>query len=206
MIEALMMSLADMIEAKTLNVVAIIPARGGSKRLKRKNIYPIWDKPMIHWPIEAARNSKHINEIWVTTEDKEIAQVAAKLGVNVHDRPKEFSEDHVYKMEAIRSCHDHIQDKRSRKIDIVVSLQANSPEITSKHLDEALDFFIEHDRNEVMSVGTNLVQNAAFRIMKSWYVSQRDLSTKSGVYVCDVHDVHTLEDVEYIQNRTPEQQ
>jgi CMP-N-acetylneuraminic acid synthetase len=205
MIEALMMSLADIIEAKMLNVAAIIPARGGSKRLKRKNIYPIWGKPMIHWPIEAARNSKYISEIWVTTEDKEIAQVAAELGANVHDRPKELSEDRVYKMEAIRSCYDHIRDKDARRIDIVLSLQANSPEITSKHLDEALDFFIEHDRNEVMSVGTNFVQNAAFRIMKPWYVFQRDLSTKSGVYVCDVHDVHTLEDVEYIQNRPSKQ-
>jgi len=53
-----------------------------------------------------------------------------------------------------------------------------------------------------MSVGPNLMQNAAFRIMKNWYVFQKDLSTKSGVFVCDVHDVHTVEDIKFIEKRT----
>jgi hypothetical protein len=46
------------------------------------------------------------------------------------------------------------------------------------------------------------MQNAAFRIMKSWYVFQKDLSTKCGVYVCDVHDVHTIKDIQLIEDRT----
>ena len=52
-----------------------------------------------------------------------------------------------------------------------------------------------------MSVGPDLMQNAAFRIMKGWYVFQKDLSTKSGVYACDIHDVHTLDDIEFIKKR-----
>jgi hypothetical protein len=48
----------------------------------------------------------------------------------------------------------------------------------------------------------NLMQNAAFRIMKSGYVYQKDLSVKTGAYICNVHDVHTIEDVEFIESRT----
>ena len=56
-------------------IIAIIPARGGSKRLHRKNIYPIWGKPLLHWSIKAALDSKRIDAVWVTTEDDEIAKV-----------------------------------------------------------------------------------------------------------------------------------
>ena len=100
-------------------------------------------------------------------------------------------------MEAIRSCFAAIDNGD----DIVVSLQANSPEITSEILDDAIETFIREDRNELLSVSDNLMQNAAFRIMKSWYVFQKDLSTKCGVYVCDIHDVHTIEDVKMIESR-----
>jgi N-acylneuraminate cytidylyltransferase len=181
-----------------MKIVAIIPARGGSKRLHRKNIYPIWGNPMLSWSIRAAQESKHIDEVWVTTEDKEIRQVALKYGAKVHDRNPALSGDKVYKMEAIRSCFADVDSGD----DIVVSLQANSPEITPDILDDAIETFIREDRNELLSVSANLMQNAAFRIMKSWYVFQKDLSTKCGVYVCDIHDVHTIEDVQFIEGRT----
>ena len=181
-----------------MKVTAVIPARGGSKRLKRKNIYPIWGKPMLYWSIKAARQSKYVDEVWVTTEDEEIKQVALKYGAKVHDRDPALSMDRVYKMEAIRSCFADIDSGE----DIVISLQANSPEITSQILDDAIDTFISEDRNELISVSDNLMQNAAFRVMKSWYVFQKDLSTKCGVYVCDVHDVHTIEDVRFIEARS----
>ena len=52
-----------------------------------------------------------------------------------------------------------------------------------------------------MSVDKDLMMNAAFRIMKPWYVHQRDLSVKTGAFICDVHYVHTLEDVKFIEKR-----
>ena len=194
-----MMGLADCIEAKTKNkkVIAIIPARGGSKRLHKKNIYPIWGKPMIHWPIKAAKESKYISDVWVTTENEEISKISTESGAKVHKRNPKLSEDHVFKMEAIRNCFDEI----GRDADIVVSLQANSPEITCEIIDNAIETFIENDRNELFSVGKDLMMNAAFRIMKGWYVFQKDLSTKTGSFVCDLIDVHTAEDVNRIEVR-----
>lgn len=181
-----------------MKITAIIPARGGSKRLPRKNIYPIWGKPMLSWSIKAAQESKYIDEVWVTTEDEEIKKVALEYGAKVHDRDPALSGDKVYKMEAIRSCFADVDNGE----EIVISLQANSPEMTAEILDDAIDSFIENDRHELLSVSPNLMQNAAFRIMKSWYVFQKDLSTRCGVFVCDIHDVHTIDDVKIIEERT----
>lgn len=200
--ESLLMGLSYMIEAnnKHKKTVVIIPARGGSKRLHRKNIVPIWGKPMISWVIESAIQSKTVDEVWVSTEDKEIKEVALSCGALVHDRDPELSTDKVFKMEAIRNCYEHIINTTGEK-DIVISLQANSPEITSDIIDSAVNCFIKKDRNELISVGKDLMMNAAFRIMKSWYVFQRDLSTKTGVFVCDLVDVHTAEDIKEIESR-----
>ena len=183
-----------------MKITAIIPARGGSKRLPRKNIFPIWGKPLLSWSIKAAKQSKLITDVWVTTEDDEIALVASSEGALIHRRDPELSKDHVYKMEAIRSAVAHIEDKEHAST-IYISLQANSPEITAEILDDAIRVFIDNDRNELISVAPNLMQNAAFSIMKRGYVFQKDLSTKCGVYVCDIHDVHTVEDIEFIKAR-----
>ena len=93
-----------------MKITAIIPARGGSKRLPRKNIFPIWGKPLLSWSIKAAKESKFITNVWVTTEDSEIASIAAQHGASIHRRDPRLSEDHVYKMEAIRSAVSYIED------------------------------------------------------------------------------------------------
>ena len=76
--------------------VAIIPARGGSKRIPRKNIREFAGKPMIAWSIEAARASDCFNRIIVSTEDEEIAEVARQWGAEVpFMRPAELADDHT---------------------------------------------------------------------------------------------------------------
>ena len=178
-------------------IIAIIPARGGSKRLPGKNIYPIWGKPLLYWSIKAAMDSKKIDAVWVTTDDEEIAKVAKSSGANVFMRDPKLADDKTYKMVAIRDCFNAIEFTGSA----VVSLQANSPEITGQILDNAIEVFFDQDRNELISVDENLMMNAAFRIMRPWYVNQRELSTKTGAFICDVHDVHTLEDIKFIEAR-----
>ena len=195
------MGLSYMIEASKENIIAIIPARGGSKRLKRKNIYEIWGKPMLYWSIKAAKESEYITDVWVTTEDEEIKKIALECGAKVHDRDPKLAEDHVYKMAAIREANSFIE-RNHYKPDIVISLQANSPEMTGEMLDNAIESFIVNNRNELISVDKTLMMNAAFRIMKNWYVYQRELSTKTGAFICDVEDVHTIEDVKRIEQKT----
>lgn len=187
-----------MINGKTVYV--IIPARGGSKRLHRKNIFPVLGEPMMSYVIKASKNSEYIDEVFVSSEDDEILSVAKNFNATPVKRSKENSEDHVYKQDAIVECLDSLK-KFSNKPDIVISLQANSPEVTSEDLDLALEKFENYNRDELMSFDVNLIQNAAFRIMRHDYVYQKTLSTKCGCFVTDYIDVHTLEDVLEVEKR-----
>ncbi len=181
-----------------MRVVAIIPARGNSKRLHKKNIFPIWGKPMIYWSIEACKGSRYNIEPWVSTESNEIAAIAKKFGAKIHRRDPNLSGDKIYKQEVIRSAAKFIS-KCEESPDVFISLQANSPQIKSDHLDSAIDTLYQHNRDEIFSVDSNFMQNAAFRIFRQNYVFQRDLSTNCGVFVCDLYDIHTIEDVKYLE-------
>ena len=92
-----------------MNVVAIIPARGGSTRLPRKNIRNVWGKPMIYWSIKAAKKSKYINDIYVTSDDDEILNISKKFGANTIKRPKDLSDNFTYKQFAITHALDSIK-------------------------------------------------------------------------------------------------
>jgi N-acylneuraminate cytidylyltransferase len=74
--------------------IAIIPARGGSKRLPRKNILPIGNEPMIAYPIRTAQQSGLFSRIIVSTEDAQIADIAAGYGADIHHRPPKLAQDH----------------------------------------------------------------------------------------------------------------
>ncbi|MBW3010546.1 cytidylyltransferase domain-containing protein, partial [Acinetobacter baumannii] len=76
--------------------LAVIPARGGSKRIPRKNIKDFYGKPMIAWSIEAALKSECFDEVWVSTDDQEIADIAVKFGAKVPFlRPAHLSDDYA---------------------------------------------------------------------------------------------------------------
>ena len=175
-----------------MKVVAIIPARGGSKRLEKKNIYPIWGKPMLYWAVKACGDSKYNIEPWVSTEDEEVAEVARQCGAKVVMRAASLADDKTYKQVAIRAAAREIKASEGQQ-DIYISLQANSPQIKAEHLDAAIDTFQQNNRDEIFSVDSNLMQNAAFRIFRGDYVFQEDLSTSCGVFVCDLHDVKSIE-------------
>lgn len=92
-----------------MGAVAIIPARGGSKRIPRKNIRPFCGKPIICHPIQAALDSGLFEQVWVSTDDDEIAAIAEGQGARVVKRPESLADDHarlrdVMKFEAERLC------------------------------------------------------------------------------------------------------
>ena len=69
-----------------MKILAIIPARGGSTRLKLKNIFPVFGKPMIYWAIQACKKSKYNINICISTDNDDIKKVVSKMGVVIHDR------------------------------------------------------------------------------------------------------------------------
>lgn len=181
-----------------MKVTVIIPARGGSKRLKNKNAYPIWSMPMIYWAIKACKDSSHNPEVWVTTDSSDIAILAKSFGAEIIMRGEATSNDFAFKQAAIREAARFI-DSQKGPSEIYISLQPNSPEIKGYHIDEAIDKLISYDKNEIISTDNNQMQNGAFRVFKGSYVYQQDLSTNCGFYTCELHDVHTKEDVEFLE-------
>lgn len=133
----------------TKKVLAIIPARGGSKRLPRKNVLPLAGKPLIGWSIDAAKNSKYIDQIFVSTDDKEIADVSSRFGIDVPElRPDHLASDTA----TTESVLTYTLEQFGNDIDIIVLLQPTSPLRTAQHIDEALDLFIEKQAFSVVSV------------------------------------------------------
>ncbi|MBW3697596.1 acylneuraminate cytidylyltransferase family protein [Vibrio sp. T187] len=130
-------------------IMALIPARGGSKRLPRKNVLPLAGKPLINWTIEAGIQSQYVDRVFVSTDDKEIASIACELEVELPElRPTELASD-IAKTEDVLL---YSLDKFAPDVDIVVLLQPTSPLRNAKHIDEALEFFIKKNAFSVVSV------------------------------------------------------
>lgn len=139
-----------MINGKTF--LAIIPARGGSKRLPRKNILPLLSKPLIAWTIEAALKSIYIDEIIVTTDDSEIMGIAKKYGaVTPFLRPKILSNDTAGTFDVIKHAVDYYS-KVGKTFDYIILLQPTSPMRTANHINEAISIINEKKADAVISV------------------------------------------------------
>ena len=121
-------------------ILAIIPARGGSKGVPKKNIKSFAGKPLIAWTIEQGKKSKHIDKLVVSTDDAEIAAVSRKYGAEVIDRPKEFGRDDSPTYDAIKHVVDTLEGK-GENYDIVIILEPTSPLRKDDDLDNAIELF-----------------------------------------------------------------
>ena len=179
---------------RSKNIIIIMPARGGSKRLKNKNILPINKKPMFVYTMLQAMRSKKIKKFFVSTENKKIISICKKYNINYIIRPKHLSKDNVEKQEAIIHAVRQLVKKKYYP-NTIISLQPNSPETKAKDIDKALTFFEKklypnNKIKELISVGKNNIQNAAFRIMTYDAVFQKTLSTKIGIFFTNALDIH----------------
>lgn len=184
----------------------VIPARGGSERLKHKNVYPVKEKPMICYAIEAALECKYVEEeqdIYVSSDCRDILSLVVRFcpEISIIQRPDYLGANNIPKQAVIDHAVRTIKKNLWAEYDIVISLQPNSPEIQSYHLDEVVELYDKYKRWEVFSVDKNLMQNAAFRVVSFDHPFPNTLSTNCGVYVCDIMDVHTLSDVRKVEEK-----
>lgn len=128
--------------------LAVIPARGGSKRLPRKNILDLAGKPLISWTIEAARKSKYIDDIIVSTDDEEIAKVAASCDVGVAIRPDFLATDTANSLDVVL----HAIESQNSNYDYILLLQPTSPLRNNNHINEAIELLFEKNADAVISV------------------------------------------------------
>ena len=132
---------------KNKTFLAIIPARGGSKRLPRKNVLDLNGKPLIGWSIEAALKSEYIDKVVVTSDDDEILAISKKYGADTINRPDELASDTATTFDAIKHTVDNYET-----YDYVVLLQATSPLRDEKHIDEAIELLEAKNADAVVSV------------------------------------------------------
>jgi len=186
-----------------LRILTVIPARGGSKRLHRKNIYPILGRPLMSYAIEACKGSQYLDDqnIYVSTEDEEIAGVAIQYGAKVIDRPGELSEDHVWTQDVLSHALEWSERQTGDEFDVLVRVQANSPQITSEKIDECIKKLQDHDLWEVFTVDEEGIEDAAVHVMLRRCVNQKALSVYKGVVITDYIDVHTIDDVRVIEDK-----
>jgi len=131
-------------------VVAIIPARGGSKRIPRKNIKAFCAKPMIAYSIEAALKSKLFDRVIVSTDDEEIAKIATQYGAEVpFMRPAELSDDHTATIPVIAHAIEELQKEET--IDIACCIYATAPFIEVTYLKEAYQSLVNKQSDYAFS-------------------------------------------------------
>ena len=132
---------------KNKTFLAIIPARGGSKRLPRKNVLDLNGKPLIAYSIEAGLDSSYIDKVVVTSDDDEILTISKKYGAVTINRPNELASDIATTFDAIKHAVDNCE-----KYDYIVLLQPTSPLRNEKHIDEAVELLESKKSNAVVSV------------------------------------------------------
>ncbi len=133
-----------------MNIVAVIPARGGSKGIPRKNLRPMAGHPLIYYSIKACLGAASVSKVVVTTDDEEIALFATRFGAEVIMRPTELGEDHVTLDPVILHAVDN--STVGNDIDVVVTVQPTSPLITSEDIDGAMARFNDETCDTVLSV------------------------------------------------------
>tara|TARA_Y200000002_G_scaffold131509_1_gene108340 strand:- start:19219 stop:19908 length:690 start_codon:yes stop_codon:yes gene_type:complete len=144
--------------------VALIPARGGSKGLKKKNLYPVNNKPLISWTIESAISSHYLEKIFVSSDDNSILEIASKEGVNCIERPANLAKD-TSSMESVIMHSIEQIDKQGIRFKYLILLQPTSPLRDSKDIDSACKKFIQLKADSLISV-TNVESSVLKTLVK----------------------------------------
>lgn len=146
-----------MIEDK--RVIAVIPARGGSKGLPRKNLLMLFGKPLLGWPVETAQKSMCVDRIIVSTEDPEIAEVARKVGAEVPFlRPAELASDDASSVSVALHALGFLAE-RNENYDYLILLEPTSPLTESDDIDKAIEILHREREHADAIVGVSRVQS-----------------------------------------------
>jgi CMP-N-acetylneuraminic acid synthetase len=136
------------LSGEPIQFLGLIPARGGSKGIPRKNITPVLGKPLIAWTIEAAKASHRLDRVVVSTEDPDIAAVAREEGCEVLERPPDLATDDSDTLDVLQHAVEQIPAHA------VVLLQPTSPIRDEGLIDRCIDRFVE---SECDSLATGLI-------------------------------------------------
>src|SRR4029079_15801507 len=132
-------------------ILAIVPARGGSKSIPRKNLIPVGGKPLIAYSIEHARTSRLVTRTIVSTEDAEIAEVARAHGAEVPFlRPAQYADDMSPDIDVFRHALQWLGDNEVYRPDLVVHLRPTGPVRRVELIDQAIALMLEHPEADAL--------------------------------------------------------
>jgi len=186
-------------------VLALIPARGGSKGLPGKNILPLHDKPLIGWPIQAARKSLYVDKVVVSTDSQEICQIALKQGAEVPFlRPAELATDTASSMMVVEHAI-RFWENQGEPFDYLVLLEPTSPLTEAEDIDKALEMLDAKRKIADSIVGVSKVEatHPTFNITVNKNGVLEPYFTKelsSGIMRQDIQDLYFFEGSLYISD------
>ena len=135
------------------DILTIIPARGGSKGVPRKNIRRLSGKPLIAYTIESALSSKYIDRVIVSTEDEEIAKISEKCGADVpFIRPPELSTDTAKSIDVVKHAIIEMENFLKKKYSVIIFLEPPAPFRTNYDIDNCIDLFYKNTPGSVVSI------------------------------------------------------
>jgi CMP-N-acetylneuraminic acid synthetase len=136
-----------------INILVIIPARGGSRGIPRKNLRALNHKPLIYYSIKTALKSRFSPDVFVSSDDEEILMFAERFGANIIHRDNELADNKTTLEPVIYNAYKLVSSRNSKKYDLVITIQPTSPLLTSITLDKAIERIISNlDIDVIISV------------------------------------------------------
>ncbi len=151
-----------------VDILALIPARGGSKGISRKNILLLDGKPVIAYSILQALESKHITRVIVSTDDAEIAEISRQWGAEIpFMRPAAYAQDLSPDIDVFRHCIEWLREQENYTPDMIVHLRPPGPVRRVEHIDEAIELLAAHPEADAVRSVSMALQTP----YKMWHIS-----------------------------------
>lgn len=163
------------------NFICLIPARSGSKTIKRKNLKIIGNKPLIYWTIKEALKSKYISNVIVSTDSKLIQNKALEFGAEAPFlRPKKLSNDNSRTIDVIRHLVEYLKKKNKNDFKYIILLQPTSPLRTQIDIDNSIKLFLKNKKATSLISVTEVNDNHPARMyyLNKIFLKKNPLSEK----------------------------
>ena len=186
---------------KNKTFLGIIPARGGSKGLPGKNIKELCGKPLIAWSIESGLKSKYLDEVIVTTDSKDIANIAKQYGASVPFlRPDVLASDTATSFDAIKHTIEFYKNEFDKEFDYIVLLEPTSPLREARDIDIAIEQLFNSNADSIVGICKTEDQNPAFLVFKNEkdFISGYENHDMKVLRRQDIKDVYFFEGTIYI--------
>ena len=196
-----MLIIITVIMYKKKKILCVITARSGSKGLKNKNILKLGNKPLVYWPLKAAKMSKLIDDIYLSTDSNKIMNVAKQLKLPIRPlRTSLLSKDTTSSVDVVISVIDLLK-KENIFFDYIILLEPTSPFTSSKDIDESIKKIINNKKaNALVTITENIISHPVFnfKLLKNNFLNSYNTKPYSPIRRQDLNKLYYIEGSIYI--------